>query len=402
MKRTHRNILVFASLVLAITTIGCSSGQSTQKVHRDNAKKRWTTARSGLSFSLAQQAYQRGQLDKAEEKINEAIKTSPNTAEYHLLAAKIYFSRDKLELAARTVSLAISLNEKNAASHYLLGVIMQRWQRYDAALKEYELSYAYKKDEVTGLLAVAEMLVQLDRRDEAIRRLEDKLTYFQNNAPIRASLAQIYMMKRDYKRAVSLYQQAVLLAPDSPGIIEKLAFAEHAAGQHAEAIYHFSKLLQRYESYKKRADIYHALGDSFVATGKPMAGMRVYLDLSAQKPEDVNLLIKIAQAAWLAGDDQQVAVSAKKITVLSPRRFEGHMLFAMLDAKIGLVDQAAAKFDRAASLAPTRTQPHVMKGMMLAKAGRVKEAAAAYNAALKIAPDDKRAKVLLESLTARQ
>ena len=185
----RKNAAALAGL-LVLWVAGCET--PTSKQTHNAAKERWNATRSGVLYSLAKQQFETGDLDKAEKTILQAMQTSPERAEHYELAARIQLERGQLERAFRLLETAIGYDAKRADSHYLLGVVYERWQRHEAALSAYERAYELRPDDVGGLLAASDILVKLDRLDEAIQRLEEKAIYFENNAALRVELGQMY------------------------------------------------------------------------------------------------------------------------------------------------------------------------------------------------------------------
>lgn len=390
--------------VLAITAtlllvVGCSTPQQTSAEAKAAAKMRWLGERAGILYNVALQQFEAGALDKSEASCNEAMSQVKDARpEFYELLGRIALERGQLERAYLILEKADRLDAKRPLTHYLMGVIMQRWQRYEAALEQYELSYKHWPDNVSGLLAVAEMLVKLNRNDEAVRRLEDKLAYFDHSAALRVSLGRIYLLDRKLDLAVARMRQASLLAPDDGSIREQLVLAQFAAGQHGDAIEGLKRLLATPEG-ASRDDLRMTLSDCYIATQQPIAARSTLIEVTRHQPADVNAWIKLAQAAWIVGDSIRVRESTSRIIALAPHRHEGYLLRGMLEQKLGNATKAMAEFDRAAELAPSNALPLIMRGMTLQQVGKPREAVAAYQQALRIDPNDDRARKLLAGVT---
>ncbi|MEX2672418.1 MAG: tetratricopeptide repeat protein [Phycisphaeraceae bacterium] len=393
MTRTTRNNLTLLTLGLVLSIAGCS-GHQTRADAKNAAQERWGSARANISYSLAEQQFEVGDLDKAEKTVNEAISTHPDDPRYYDLSARIAMERGQLERAYRLLEHSISLDEERHESHYLHGVVQQRWQRYEPALESYEQAFAHRPDEPAALLAVAEMLVKLDRVDEAVERLEERLAYFANNAAIRTGIGRIHMMKHNYAKAVTAFREASVLSPEDQNIRELLALAAFADEQYGEVIRLLAGMLSD-DANKDRVDLKIVLADAFMATENPVEARRIFLSITQEDPNDVNAWIKLAQASWMVGDDPRLTQATARVIALAPRRHEGYLLRGMAEHRKGEADAAIASFERASELAPSNTLPLILKGMTKEQAGDSDGAVAAYRAALAIEPDDRRAQELL-------
>jgi tetratricopeptide (TPR) repeat protein len=391
----NSNLLKIAmTLTLAMPMWGCVTQHSKNK---SAAVDRWTAARTGISYGLAVQQFETGELDKAARTINQTLDVKPDNARFNVLAARIAMEQGELERAYRHLEIAINADPAYAEAHYYLGVVLQRWQQYDKAYEAYDMAYRTHPDEVAPLLAVAEMLVKLDRDDEAVARLQAKLVYFEHNAAMRLSIARILMKQRKLEPALSMFREAYMLQPDNPMVLEQLAMAEYAAGKFGEAILHLKQLMES-PDYADRRDLRKALADCYQSTNQAQRARLIYLDLTRSQPTDVDAWIGLGQVAWIVGDMSRVRTAARQVVSLAPDRHEGYLLVGLFAQHAGRVDQAVRQFERAAELAPESALPHILKGVAQEQQGNRAAASKSYAAALKINPKDQRARQLLAGL----
>jgi superkiller protein 3 len=390
-------MLTTTALFAAALSAGCVTETHAQA--KQAAVERWTSARTDIIFSLAIQAFENGDLDKAEKHCKHGIASNPKDPAFHDLYARVLIERGELERAFNHLEYALGQDENRAQTHYLFGVVFQRWQRYESALESYNKAHELQPDEVSYLLAAAEMMVKLGQSDQAVTRLEDKLVYFEHNAAIRVCLGRIHMMEHRYQPAVTMLREAALLAPDDLTTLEHLAVAEHAAGDFVEATYHLQKLLAEPQC-AERIDLHLLLGDCYVGRNKLAEAGEVYLRTAKQDPDNAEAWIKVGQVAWLVDDDHHLRNAAEQTVHLAPKRFEGYLLRGMAYQRAGQSEAAVAQFEQAARLAPDRALPHVMKGMALEEDGNLRGAVQAYRQAMRVEPNDPRAKRLLQGLTA--
>ncbi|NBB83009.1 MAG: tetratricopeptide repeat protein [Alphaproteobacteria bacterium] len=358
---------------------------------------RWTEARAGIIYGLAVQQFEAGELDKAGRTVNKALSIKPDSPKYNVLAARIALENGELERAYRHLELAMSGDRPGSEVHYYLGVVMQRWQNYERALAAYNRAFDAEPDNVAPLLAVAEMLVKLDRGDEAVGRLKAKASYFEHNADLRLALGRILLKQRRIGPALDQLREAYLLAPDDPVILEQLALAEYAGHHYAQATTHIKQLIQSGE-YDRRRDLRMVLADCYQATGRPADSRAILLQLTRDDASDVNAWIKLGQAAWMVGDGARLKQAAERTMHLAPQRYEAHLLAGVVDREAGRLDAAIAHFEQAAALGPDSALPHLMEGMTWQARGQTEAAASAYRRARAADPGDNRARQLLAAL----
>jgi len=382
----------FLVACLALSSLGgCTSN------HKKNvsvANTRWKMMRSVLMLQMAQQQFEAGDLEQSEKTLTEAIKIDDKNPQLYTLAGRIAMERSQLERAYHRFKLSIELDSQFALAHYFQGIVMQRWMQFDAALVFYHRAFEIEPDNAAYLLAMAEMLVALDRTDEAMEILTEKMTYFDLNAGIRMAIGQLFVMQGDYKHAVKYFRQASLIRSDDLHIHEELALALLAAGEVHEAARRLERLCQE-PQWAHRRDLTRALGDAYFAAGRYIEAKTVYLKLTRSNPADVGTWIKLGELSMTRHDAKGAMLAANRVIKLAPDRHEGFMLSGVVLSKEGKFEEALHMFKRASSLAPDDSTPVILRGITFEREGRLQEAAQAYREALRRRPDDKRAQQLL-------
>lgn len=386
-----------ALLLMGLAAMGgCQTETHAQA--KEKAHERWTAARASIVYGLAKQQFDVGDLDKALSTIQQAMEVDPDNPVFLELAGRIHLEKGELERAFLHVDRSINLNDKRSSAHYVMGVILQRWQRYDAALREYELAHHHAPDHEAGLLASAEMLVKLDRSEEAIKRLQEKLGYFENKASLRSLLGRIHSLRGEHEKAVLYYGQANLLAPESELIQEQFGLALMAHGDYLEAIYQLTRVADAAPAAEPRHDLRIAIADCHRAMGKHGQATQLYLQVTQASPANGQAWMKLAEAAWQVGDADRADQAALRAIGLLPDRFEPHVVRGMVAEGKKDLTGAIAHYDRAASIGTDSPLPLMLKGMALERAGRKPQALEAYRQANLKAPQDDRARRLIAGL----
>lgn len=381
------------AVLLVLGLAGCSSHKTRVKA----AEAHWKQMRSTLMMQMAQQQFDAGDLDQAEKTLTEATKIDQRNAEIYTLAGRVAMERGQLERAYHRFKTAIEINPAFASAHYYQGIILQRWARFESAYESYKQAYDSQQDNAAYLLAMSEMLVVMDRSDEAMKILSEKMGYFDMNVGIRLAVGQLYMMHGEHRKAVDSFRQASLIRPEDLQVQEELALALLAAGQSAEAAQRL-ELLCREHSLSGRADLKRALADSYLAGGRINDAKSVYIQLTRTNPLDVDAWIRIGELSLAQNDLKESLLAANRVQKLAPHRHEGYLLAGIVWSKQGDVTQAVALLDQAAALAPTESIPVILRGITFEQAGQLDAAAQSYAEALRRKPDDARAQQLLAKI----
>lgn len=417
MKYLYRIAVVTLLAGSTLMAVGCNQKTHKQKVNE--ADKRYRDARTTLLLSSAQRFFDTGDLQQCEKTVLEAMSQDPKNPNLHVLRGRIYMERTQLERAFQSFEMAIEFAQKEREeleklakkelplqgrnmvatrdANYYKGIVLQRWQRYEPALESYQAAYELGQDNVFYVMSVAEMLVALDRQDDALAMLEEKVDYMGQSAGIRLAIAQLYSMKADYKTACEHYTEASLLQPEDLVILEELAHIQVAAGYLSEATYSFERLI-REGDFERRDDLRRSLGNVYLRLERHDEAREIFLKLTRKNAKDSEAWIRLGEIAWAEHDYSGALLAANRVISAAPTRHEGYLLSGMVWQKRAKYDQAVRMFDRAARFAPDSAAPLILQGMSLEKAGKPAEAAAAYEEALRREPNDRRAKRLLAAV----
>lgn len=397
---TTRNNLLKITLAAAALSVPLLAGCQNKNQHDewvDQADNRWLTLRSALMLDMAQQQFETGDLDQSEKTLREAIAMHPSNPKLHVLDGRIQLERGRLERAFQMFRMALELDEKNAEAHYYQGLVLQRWQKHQEAYDHYALAYENQADNPAYLVAMSEMLVALDRIDDGIALLEDKLTYFDQSGGLRIAVGHLYRMNNRPDQAAHYFKQASLLEPDNLKIREDLALAQIACGKTDQGIVTLQDLLKQ-DAMRDRADLKRTLAGAYLDANRTTDARNLYLDLGRGDHADASDWVKLAQLSWRENDLGGTLQAANRVVTMAPNRHEGYLFAGMVWHKRGNLEEALRMFDRAAQRAPKDAEPLILRGLALQRAGRLAAAAEAYEAALKRSPDDARAQRLLQSV----
>src|SRR5690242_13946816 len=101
---TFKKILPILVLSAAV---GCNSAtsQKPQKTGKQEMNEQWNAARAGVLGSLASEQFKGGNLPKARESADNALKLNPKNPNLHLLSAKIAMEQGMLDQAEKELRL---------------------------------------------------------------------------------------------------------------------------------------------------------------------------------------------------------------------------------------------------------------------------------------------------------
>jgi len=389
--------LLSASLLAFIPACNSTQEGGHEAAVRE-ADERWYRTKANIALSMSEQRFSTGQLELARQELAESLINDPEYPQLWLLAGRIELENSKLELAYNYLDRAVALDDTLAKPYYYQGIIRQSWQQYDMAQACYQQAYERDADNPAYLMAVAEMMVQQGLIQETITLLDEKTTYFDQNASIRALLAHVYRLSGDYEQARRWFKLASMLAPEDQKLQEELARSYMATGQHREAATVLRSLID--SPYAEgRPDLQRMLAKAYMHNDQVREAHGTYQELAQADRNHVEDWFQYGQLSLRIEEYAQALQAANRLINLVPDDHRGYTLAGMVWNKRGSLTRALTMFDRAVELAPDDTTPLILRGMALQRDERPEAAADAYRKALEIDPDDTRAQRLLANVT---
>jgi Tfp pilus assembly protein PilF len=257
-----------STLLILLASLAAGCGDTPQMTPKEQALQNWNAARAGVTMNLAKDEYKNGDFEKARRDVDQALLMDPKNTNIHILSAKIAIEQNQLELADAELNAARAINPKLPEADYLSGVIYQRWEQPAKALIFYQHASEENPTELSYLMAKAETLVSLNRRDEALDLLQNKADYFEHNPVIHDAMGMICMQDRNFDKAVDMFRWAVILAPDDDNIREHLSLALYQDKRYGESAMNLQRLVKT-DARSKRPDLFLALAECDLNTNHP-------------------------------------------------------------------------------------------------------------------------------------
>ena len=391
-----RKLLIAPALAAALAVTGCanSGGKTNADAGKELARKQWAGARANVLGNLAKEQYDNGSFDKARSTTDDALKMDPENAALRVLSARIAIEQGNLELADKELTLARRYSPKNAEADYFAGAVCQRWQKFQEAHDFYRSASEKQPGEIAYLLAQSEALVLLNRPDEALALLQNRVVFFESSATIRDAVGQLLMQKGKYDQAVDSFRQASVLASDDNAIREHLALAQVRTRQFRDAATVLERLMKD-ERYQKRADLYLALGECYLNTNRAREARDTFETATQVNPNQASIWMSLGKAALQLNDLRRAELALKRSISLEPASSEANLLIGYCRLRQKKTPEALAAFRKASALDPNDTVSLCMIGYVLEKSGKPRQALDYYAQALKLKPHDEMATRLM-------
>ena len=204
----------------------------------------------------------------------------------------------------------------------------------------------------------------------------------------------------DFSAAVKLCNEARLLAPDDPVVLEDLIHAQIATGQFSEAQYNIETLIKA-EGGKDRRDLRQLQARCLLNLDRPVEARELLIKLTSdtEGQKDVEAWIELGNVAFVLKDNSRLRLASQRLLAMATSRPEGYTLRALWQRRQGDLAGALDSLNKAVDLRGTETDPLILRGLVLQGLGRVEEARQAYASVLAQEPSNDTAKNALSSLS---
>ncbi len=402
--RTSKNR---AALAVGIgAALGLSAGLGGCMGHGRNtsegltlAQARMAQIKSATEWEMAEQAFMAGDLDRALEKVNNSIAMNPGVTKSHVLKGRILLETGDLEASRRSLLEAQVIDPMSEEAHYYLGMVNERLARKDEALQCYEFAARLNPEQALYALAVAEVLIDLDRMDDAQAYLDERAGVFEHNAGVRQTLGHLAMIRGDKQAAANYFREARLLAPEEISMLEDLIIAQMEIGEFAEAEYNLSRLLAE-EKNANRRDLLRMRARCLLELDRVIEARQALLHLTSSDGGDVDLTswLDLGALAYQTNDQTRLRQAAAKITALAPTRPEGYVYRAIWLRQHGDQRKALQVLEEGFASAEMPAGAVLLRGVLEQDLGMLAAAERSYRSALEMDPADSRAALLLDML----
>lgn len=159
-----------------------------------------------LYVDLAAEYVQRGQLDTALGRAQQAVEADRNSARAHYILAIVYERLGKRDLAQREFAEAVERSPRNPDYRNAWGAVLCAQGQYDTGLAEIKTALAdplYQGPEV-ALMNAADCSLRAGRRADFERYLQQAIERNPSFPPALLELSRLAYQRGDYQRARAL------------------------------------------------------------------------------------------------------------------------------------------------------------------------------------------------------
>ncbi len=386
-----------------LVSAGCSGPSKQSSEFKNEASQRLDALKAGTEWELARQRYESGDFDQALQGVERSIALNPQVAKTHALKGRILVEMGRTQAAMESLARAIALDPDYAEAYFYRGLIFERIARFEAALDQYLLALEANPEHAQYVIASAEMLIRLERLDDAEALLVRSSDRHEFTAGIRQTLGHISTMRGQPEKAVRYFGEAQVLAPDDLSVLEDLAMAEMEAGYYAEAESHLEDIIEGQEKDGvQRRDLMHLLARCQMEQDELIDARQTLVALTRGRDGAADALAwtGLGTIAMRYNDDDLLHDAGERLIRLRPKRYEGYYFYALWEHSQGFSDRALQTVSSAIALEESDAMPLVLKAIILSEMGRDQDAAQEAAQALTRDPNNPEIRALAHQLGA--
>lgn len=385
----------------AVLLSGCGGHGSYTREGISLAKQRSDAIKSATEHDMARQAYYAGDLTKALERVDRSLAINPGVAKSHVLRGRILLEMQQMDGALDSLHRAATIDPSNEDAQYFLGVTYERLVEHEKAVEHYQAAADLDEADAQYVVAAAEVMIDMERVEEAEEYVLSRRSRFEHNAGVRQTLGHIALLKGENDRALEMFREARLLAPEDDAILEDLARTQVAVRRYGDAATSLAKLLTDEETKAQRRDLTHMYARCLVHLDRLVEARDEYLALAEgdEGAGDVEAWIGLGNVACALRDPYRHRNAANRVMALAPEREDGYVLRALWHRRRGENEDAIKWLELADQRAKRVSAAYTLRGVILADLGRMDEARDSFADALRANPDDSRIAGFLEGLS---
>lgn len=253
-----------------------------------------------------------------------------------------YIKLNKLDSAILAYEIGVKIFPAEANLRRTLAMVLARHEYFDLALREYQTLQALNAASPEDLRRQANLLVRVNRYDDAIVVYEKILTLAPNEAEVRQALSALYKSTGRTAAALASMEAALAQNPNDAQLLFELARAQFKQQEDAKAI----ELLSRYKMLVPTdVTALELLGEVLSRAGRFREALQTYEQINAGNPGDKKALVNSSICYRQLGDFPAARRLANQALAVDKRY--GAAFMALGKSYEACADQCVAKKNKA-------------------------------------------------------
>ncbi|MEO5375134.1 MAG: tetratricopeptide repeat protein [Alphaproteobacteria bacterium] len=266
---------------------------------------------------------------------------------------------------------------------HILGLTARRRGNKALAVDCQSRALALRPEWVEAAVALAAVLLELGRNEEAVTACDTALVTQPGNADAHGNRGVALLRLGRREEALESFSRAAELRPDNPGALGNMGAVLLSLSRYAQA----AEVFRRAVTLAPRSGGAHdGLGQALVQMGQIEDAVACFRKAVELMPGEAEAHLHLGQALLAIDDTQAASESLRRATSLKPDRAEAQSRLGDALYRMRFNEGAYNRYRRALDLDPDLADAHLGLGNTLLGHGRFTEAVASLRRALVLKP----------------
>ena len=162
-------------------------------------------------YKLGEAYYGLGELEKALQEEQEAIRINPDMSLAYVILGQVYEQQGNTENALLMFSKAVELDPENGLAQYYLGETQETLEQYEDALVSYQAAADADSEWNVPRFALGEVLVKMGNDEDALTEYQAAITIDPSWALPYYSRGEVHERMKEYDKALVDFRNVVIL-----------------------------------------------------------------------------------------------------------------------------------------------------------------------------------------------
>ena len=315
---------------------------------------------------------------------------------------KLLMAGDYVDEAERCFRNAQALTPDDFRWPYYLGHLFRSTGRLTEAAGHFERALELRPDDLAALTWLGQVHIDAGRPDAAEPHLATARALHPDTPAVLFQLGRAAAARRDYARAVALFEDALRLDPAATALRYPLAMAYRVLGDLDRAQAHLDRsgqrvgggagvtlpdpLMAEVNTALRSPQVHWDLGLYAGARNDWPEAVRQFREAARLAPDLPVVRLNLGLALNRTGDARAALGQLAEAVRLDPRLAAAHFAMGTLYERSGRDEEAMERYTLAATHDPNHAEAHLRLADTLRRTGRIEGSLAPYRRALELEP----------------
>ncbi len=332
-------------------------------------------------YNRGHMLYQLGRHQEALVMLNEALRRRGDFARAWSLVGSIRRQLGQFEAALAALQTALEQDAQQAWTWSELASTYEALKEYARAEEAYGRAFAIDRHQVSHLYKQAEMLVQLNRNEEALKLLEYALRLNERSANLWAKLGQVQRKLGQLDASLGSFDRALALEPTYTWAWYGKGLTLSAMKRHEEALDCFQQAVQ---IDPRDVWSWYSYADELLLLNRSSESVAALQEALKIDPDHVESWVKLGQAYRNLSQYEEAVEAYQRAIELQPTNSWGWNGLGLVLRALGRRDEARYCYEQAIEHDPQVTWYYINLMTLLLDNGQAAEALTVIERALMI------------------